>query len=505
MRYDSSRRIAVFLGPSLPRARAEEILPANYYPPARMGDFYRLLGTGVSLIVLIDGVFHGHAPVWQREILEALRNGIAVIGAASMGALRAAELDQCGMTGCGTIYEWYRAGVIDGDDEVALNHGDESTGFRGLSEPLVNIRRTLQSGVETKRLTQAEGGAVLEVAKQMFYGDRSYRSLLRLPVVAAWPEERRVRLKEVFENSPMNLKRDDALAALQLAAGWTARSQAASPPAPLPGRTDKFALDAYIRRGFLIDGKIVSGSRRLLRWVSANADAAQSLWDQSATRYFLKDWAASTGVSAPPGQAKAFARAWRARHVIGNPREWLRRNGLAEIEWDRELGERALVDWMLSSDQATLGIQGESAKSMAAAVSLFNSAAGSLERARAGFAPPPGLEEDPSEAVIRTARKLLLLSDWAARHGVKCPPEIKEAKLGEWRQVQDSAMAGHPNLVQTRERWLERKALADWMVEKGPSYFGHASWIFDAEVLRELQMTGQASRELQAGMEGASA
>ena len=71
MTYEARIPIAVFLGPSLDLATARSVLPANYYPPVRMGDIYRLLATGVRLIVIIDGVFHASVPVWQREMLAA--------------------------------------------------------------------------------------------------------------------------------------------------------------------------------------------------------------------------------------------------------------------------------------------------------------------------------------------------------------------------------------------------------------------------------------------------
>src|SRR5262245_41157023 len=140
MQYNPQKPFAVFLGPSLAKRHAANIFAANYYPPARMGDIYQLLGTGVRIIVLIDGVFHRTASVWQREIVDALDNDIAVIGASSMGALRAAELYSFGMVGRGTIFEWYRDGVIVGDDEVALFHAGEEHNFQSFSEPLVNIR-----------------------------------------------------------------------------------------------------------------------------------------------------------------------------------------------------------------------------------------------------------------------------------------------------------------------------------------------------------------------------
>jgi hypothetical protein len=89
--------VAVFLGPTLEKAQACAILDADYYPPARKGDVYRVMASGVKTIILIDGVFHSTPSVWQREILHALEDGIRVVGASSMGALRAAELHQFGM------------------------------------------------------------------------------------------------------------------------------------------------------------------------------------------------------------------------------------------------------------------------------------------------------------------------------------------------------------------------------------------------------------------------
>ena len=84
--------IAVFLGPSLSIVQARQILAADYYPPARKGDIYRIITSGLKAIILIDGIFHNAPSIWQRELLCAIEEGIQVFGASGMGALRAAEL-----------------------------------------------------------------------------------------------------------------------------------------------------------------------------------------------------------------------------------------------------------------------------------------------------------------------------------------------------------------------------------------------------------------------------
>src|ERR1051325_6235037 len=108
----------VYLGPSLPRAEAEGILRARYRPPVRRGDLEAV--EGAPLVVVIDGEFGQNLSVSPKEILRLLDGGTRVLGASSMGALRAAELFPYGMEGHGWIFENYKSGRITGDDEVAL-------------------------------------------------------------------------------------------------------------------------------------------------------------------------------------------------------------------------------------------------------------------------------------------------------------------------------------------------------------------------------------------------
>jgi hypothetical protein len=154
----------VFLGPSLPWEEAKAILPTAYYrPPAGRGDIAAVVGMGFDAIGLIDGVFYQRPAVAPREILLALDQGMKVLGGSSMGALRAAELDAYGMIGVGKIYSWYKDGKINSDDEVALVFHPET--FEALSEPLVNIRATLEVLLDEAMITQGEAGKIITAAK----------------------------------------------------------------------------------------------------------------------------------------------------------------------------------------------------------------------------------------------------------------------------------------------------------------------------------------------------
>ena len=110
--------VVVFTGPTITADDARRILDATYLPPAAAGDLYVQARERPLAIALIDGLFGTVASVFHKEILWAMHEGVHVFGASSMGALRAAELDQFGMVGVGAVYEAYRSESLVDDDEV---------------------------------------------------------------------------------------------------------------------------------------------------------------------------------------------------------------------------------------------------------------------------------------------------------------------------------------------------------------------------------------------------
>ena len=94
-------------------------------------------------------------------------HGVRIYGAASMGALRAAELDTFGMVGIGKIYESYRIGrytpftdPFEDDDEVAVRHGPPEAACVAVSDAMVDVRETLAAA-------EAEGLISLRVRDKL--------------------------------------------------------------------------------------------------------------------------------------------------------------------------------------------------------------------------------------------------------------------------------------------------------------------------------------------------
>lgn len=112
-------------------------------PPAIHGDLGALLAAPPAMVALVDGCFKTAPTVWHSEILALIARGTRVIGGASLGALRAAELDRFDMEGVGSIYHACRDGLLMRDDAVMLAHAPEAFGYAPLTVALVDAEHAL--------------------------------------------------------------------------------------------------------------------------------------------------------------------------------------------------------------------------------------------------------------------------------------------------------------------------------------------------------------------------
>src|SRR5258706_9926423 len=220
-------RVIVFAGPTLPRqpdAVWRSLLAAcDLRPPAERGDVLAALVDRPDALVLIDGYYYWVPAVTHKELLYALDAGVRVFGAASLGALRAAEMAPLGMIGVGRVYEWYRSGVIDGDDEVAILHAAAEHGYRGLTVALVELRHALESlGGDPEAAT-----AFVTRVKQIPFSNRHPDVIAELACRELGSEAAKVLMRRLTEHS---VKRDDARLAIETAL--------ALEDAPVPRRRD---------------------------------------------------------------------------------------------------------------------------------------------------------------------------------------------------------------------------------------------------------------------------
>jgi TfuA protein len=199
----------VFLGPSLARADAADLLVAEYRPPIRRGDLESV--EPGRPVVILDGEFDQSLSVSPKEILRCLHAGSAVVGASSMGALRAAELAPLGMIGIGRVFDLFRTGQIDGDDEVAVSYCPLT--MQAHTIPLVNIRCWLESARCAGCLGSIERERILRRARRVFYADRTPERVLAV-LADCVGIERFEKLRERGLAEIPDVKADDARKAL---------------------------------------------------------------------------------------------------------------------------------------------------------------------------------------------------------------------------------------------------------------------------------------------------
>jgi hypothetical protein len=202
----------VFSGPTLSAAEVRAEIDADVLPPVSQGDVYRAALERPWGIGIIDGFFESVPAVWHKEILWAMSQGVHVFGAASMGALRAAELAAYGMTGVGAVFEAYRSGALTDDDEVAIVHGPADQGYRSMSDALVNIRATLGRARAEGVIDEAAHAAWLSLAKRTFYPLRSFAALLDAAGSLGIPPDAAARLRAWLPSGKLDVKRADARA-----------------------------------------------------------------------------------------------------------------------------------------------------------------------------------------------------------------------------------------------------------------------------------------------------
>ena len=258
----------VFAGPSLHGSMRAPPHGVELRPPAVLGDVTRAVDDGATVIGLIDGRFETILPVWHKELLWALEKGIAVLGAASMGALRAAELAPFGMRGIGSIYAAFAKGELDADDEVAILHGPAETGFMPLSTALVDIRATLAAAEVAAIVDAATADRLITGAKRLFYKERTWSAVLTTGVEATAPAALAA-LAHWLPQGRIDAKRRDAEELLDVVAeigagsaapGWCAERprmvvdlvrEAGRGPAATPALLDRLRLEpgAYAKAG----------------------------------------------------------------------------------------------------------------------------------------------------------------------------------------------------------------------------------------------------------------
>jgi hypothetical protein len=330
----SGPRTVVYAGPTISADAVHAVLPeAEVLPPLARGDLLGFQWNRGDTAVIIDGYFRERRSVGYKEILWLLSEGVRVLGGASMGALRAAELSPFGMHGVGVVYRMYATGEIDGDDEVGVLHGPAAMGYPPRTVALVNLRYGCREGIASNLISEAAGQRIVAAAKALPFTHRSWQEIESGVTAEDLPFLET--LRDRISSGEWDLKRLDASAALQAAGevDTTAPEPRLAESTALTGISHNWLLSRRSAREYAPD-----------RWMSDLdvLDAARLFDDEyprlhaDALAGLLDDFAGSAGVS-----VQAYARAKLG--VDGQPplparlASWLTSTELAESTPEQRL------------------------------------------------------------------------------------------------------------------------------------------------------------------------
>ena len=351
--------VCVFTGPTLSPEEARTVWDIDYLPPAAHGDVYRATLERPWAIGIIDGYFEGVPSVWHKEILWAMSQGTHVFGSASMGALRAAELDEFGMVGIGDIYRAYRDGLYEDDDEVAVVHGPAELNYRATTEAMVNIRRTLAEAAERGILQSETSDRLTSIAKTLFYKDRDwhYDRLLQHAAEQGLPTEDLEALREWLPGGRVNQKRIDALAMLEAMKQRLAAY-------PEPKRVDyafeqtenwQKAIKHYAGDDGATGEREVTRRGQVLEELRLDETAYRAAVRNAVLRLLAEAECDRQGIDMPDEPLEAFTKSFRrdlGLHFLKDTQRWLADNDLNRHAFGRLMaGEarlRVLEDMMAS-------------------------------------------------------------------------------------------------------------------------------------------------------------
>jgi hypothetical protein len=169
--------IVLFIGPTLSGV-SPDLGGIEVRPPARGGDVSRAVLDGATAIGLVDGNFEASAAVWHKEILFALSRGVRVYGAASMGAMRAAECAAFGMVPVGRVAHDYLEALCGDDAAVAQVHAPGDLDYLPLSETLVDAEATIANLRALGLIGPLLARQLNARARALFFKDRTIEAMV---------------------------------------------------------------------------------------------------------------------------------------------------------------------------------------------------------------------------------------------------------------------------------------------------------------------------------------
>jgi hypothetical protein len=251
----------------------------------------------------------------------------------------------------------------------------------------------------------------------------------------------------------------------------------------LRSHQQNWQLDRIFLTGFCTSNEVVLGER-VLREAGKYPALVKRMWNLLSTRAFLLDWAQHNKVSPLEELPETAIKGWEEERDLRPGSSWLQANGLTAHSCRRLLAEQSLIDWLLIKGPGYFGIACRSGTAAHASLPRTDSNRWSELMSVAG-----------DDMLLRLSSGFLV--GWARQNGVSCPPDVLSDFLAKRRRESAASVSASDNhcAKHGQSDELLEIALTEWMLARGPSYFG-LDWSFEYALLQELQISGMAARLL---------
>ena len=473
-----ARHVHVFAGPTLSGREIRRLLPdAVVHPPVAAGDLLSLPALPGDTVVLIDGLQACGRAVRHREILALLDQGVEVWGAGALGALRAAELQPFGVRLYGRVARLAARGVLDGDDEVAVDHDGPEGRWVARTAALVDVRAACRRACRGGLIDPETADQVVATARALPFRRRRWEEILGRAVEAGLDPEMAWRVEQLASRAP-RLTQADALGCLE-----AVRRRRGAPPRPRQGRPLRPFTTVHQQRWTEERSGTVEHGAGFVSGVSVLSFCRLLGVDYPALqrRVALQTLAAAalpqTAASEREGQAMLRDFAEEHRLDPGALALWLAERGLRRAELLAHLRRQAAISSLLDAERINPRNEPAADAALAEVVAeharrrgfVSTRAARSWERAWLSAAELESLGE--TERVARLASRTFLCApgvDWRGpllaelkvRGVFRVAREGVVEAMQRWRDVQDADPAlaaecrdGEQLLAWAAQRW----------------------------------------------------
>ena len=265
------------------------------------------------------------------------------------------------MQGVGRIFERYRSGELEDDDEVAITHASEEDDYIPLSEAMVNIRFTLARAARERIIDQATEQLLEHAAKHLHYPKRTYSEVVAKACARGADPKQTAAFRAWVPHGHVDQKRADAE---EMLSQMREHQRIGSPPVESRFSFEHTEWWDHARRSAGEFAGDPAGARRsilaerILDEARLNPDSYRVLHRDAVIRSFALDEAQRAAATPNDELIHVVEAAIAERYSIGSENDlnrWCADNDITPARLRRLVREEALVRWVQRTLRDVIG------------------------------------------------------------------------------------------------------------------------------------------------------